>query len=334
MVSIKDIAKKAKVSVATVSHVINNTRFVSDKLRNDVLKAIEKFDYQPNILAGSLRSKHTSTIGFICPDTTNMLFAEISKRIEDIFFSKNYNTIFCNSGYDSCKELEIINTLRTKRVDGIIIVPVDRTDINIKKLASSGIHTIILDRKIPRVNLPSIVIDNEKGTYEATKYLLELGHRDIGYIDRKTPHSHSIGRLKGYKKALKERGLDIINNLVVKGGFRYEDSFIAMKEFFKKKPTPTAVITFNDTAAIGAMRAIIDYGLKIPQDISIIGFDDVKLCEYIVPRLTSIHYPVEEVVEVTTNVLLSKIQKSNIATTNEFVISPKLVIRESTGPVN
>jgi len=337
MVNIKDVAKKAKVSVATVSHVINNTRFVSDNLRNRVTKAIEKLDYQPNALAGSLRSDQSCTVGFICPDTSNMLFADISKRIEDIFFSKGYNTIFCNSGYNSNKELQIINTLRTKRVDGIMLVPVDRTDINIAKLASSGIFTVILDRKIPKVKLPTIIVDNEKGVYEATKYLLELGHKDIGYIDRKTPHSHSIARLKGYKKALKEQGISLMSNLIVKGGLRYEDSFITMKELLKIKPTPTAIITFNDTAAIGAMRAISDSRLRIPQDISIIGFDDVKLCEYTVPRLTSIHYPVEEVVEVAASILLSGMQKNNkknIPSQNEFVIAPKLIIRESTGPAN
>lgn len=335
MVNIKDVAKKAKVSVATVSHVINNTRFVSDNLRARVSKVIEKLDYQPNILAGSLRSNRSSTVGFICPDTSNMLFADISKRIEDTLFSKGYSTIFCNSGYNSSKELRIINTLRTKRVDGIILVPVDRTDINISKLARSGIFTIILDRKIPKVKLPTIIIDNEKGVYEATKYLLELGHKDIGYIDRKTPHSHSIARLKGYKKALKERGISLMSNLIVKGGLRYKDSFIAMKELLKKKPTLTAIITFNDAAAIGAMRAISDSRLRIPQDISIIGFDDIKLCEYTVPRLTSIHYPVEEVVEVVTSMLLSEMQKNdkkNIPSQNEFVILPKLIIRESTGP--
>jgi LacI family transcriptional regulator len=333
MSNIKDVAKRAKVSVATVSHVLNNTRFVSEKLKIKVMKTIEKLDYEPNIMARSLRLKSTGTVGLIMPDSSNILFAEISKVIEGILFSLNYNTMFCNSGYDSKKELEIIKTFRSKRVDGIIIVPVDKSNININKLAASDIPTIILDRKIPGTDLSTITVDNEFGVYEATKYLISLGHKKIGYINRKSPHSHSIDRLKGYKKALKDSGIEIKNNLIIKGGFNYKDGYDTMEILLKNKLAFTAIITFNDTAAIGAVRAILDSGLEIPGDISVIGFDDVPICQYYNPRLTSIHYPINEISEAVTSILIKLIQKNQPKSFQNIVIAPKLIIRESTGPV-
>ncbi|MHB8278338.1 MAG: LacI family DNA-binding transcriptional regulator [Candidatus Humimicrobiaceae bacterium] len=334
MTNIKDVAKKAKVSVATVSHVINNSQYVSDKLKKKVLKAIENLDYQPNILAGSLRSKRTGTIGLIIPDSSNMLYASMGKRIEDILFSLNYNTIFCNTDYNTHKELAIINNMRSKNVDGVLIVPVDRNNININKFVQSRIPTIILDRKISGNELITITVENEVGVYEATKYLLDLGHRNIGYIDRNTPHSHSIERLKGYKNALENFGLKVSDNLVAKSGFSFENGYFTMGTLLKNNPELTALITFNYTAAIGATRAIADAKLKIPNDISVIGFDDVPLCQYSIPRLTSIHYPIEEIAEVATKTLLGLIKKNIYPSLKDIIIPTKLILRESTGPVN
>jgi len=285
-------------------------------------------------LAGSLRSKRTGTIGLIIPDSSNMLYASMGKKIEDILFSINYNTIFCNTGYNTRKELEIINNMRSKNVDGVLIVPVDRSNININKLVQSGIPTIILDRKISGNELITITVENENSVYEAAKYLLDLGHRNIGYIDRSTPHSHSIERQRGYKKALEDFGLKASSNLVIKGGFSFEDGYFAMETLLKNNPELTALITFNYSAAIGAIRAIADAKLKIPADISVIGFDDVSLCQYFIPRITSIHYPIDDIAEVSIKTLLKLIKKNSSQTLKDIIVVPKLIIRESTGPVN
>ena len=221
IVNIKDIARRSQVSVATVSHVINRTRFVSDGLIKQVEQAMKDLDYQPNLLAGSLRKKKTGTIGLIIPDSSNMLFAEMSKNIEDILFSRNYNIIVCNSSYDMERELEHLKILRSKMVDGIFIVPATLEGGHIGKLKNIGMPIIVLDRKISDINVDTVLVDNFNGGYEAAKYLISLGHTSMGYIDREQDQSHSLERKNGFTKVLEESNLFIDKNNIVRGGFTF-----------------------------------------------------------------------------------------------------------------
>ena len=333
VVNIRDIARRAGVSVATVSHVINNTRFVSDELIERVEKAMEDMDYQPNLLAGSLRKKKTGTIGLIIPDISNMLFAELSKKIEDILFSRNYNVIICNSAYDIDRELEYLKTLRSKMVDGILIVPVTLESDYLKKFKKIGMPIVILDRSIPDINIDTILVDNFKSGYNAAKYLISLGHKNIGYIDRIYDHSHSLERKNGFFKAIKEQGLRLDEKNIVRGGFTFSSGESAVKELISRDSKITAIFSFNDINALGAMRGLTDLGFKIPEDISIIGNDDMPFSSIYVPSLTTIRYPASEMADKASNLLLKRITESDFKRIKKIIIPAELIIRESTARV-
>lgn len=330
IVNIRDIAKRAQVSVATVSHVINKTRHVSDELIGRVEKAMSDLDYQPNLLAGSLRSKKSSTIGLIIPDSSNMLFSGVEKNIEDILFSQNYNVMVCNSAYDISRELEQLNTLRSKMVDGIIIVPATMDGKHLEKFKNIGIPIIILDRMIPDINVDTVLVDNYKGGYDAAKYLISLGHTDIGYIDRIYDHSHSLGRKKGFLKAFEENGLFFDANNIVRGGFTFNTGVEAVKRLLKENSKITAIFTFNDINAFGAIRGLADLGLKVPADISVIGYDDTSLSEIYIPRLTTVHYPIVEMANVVSKLLLKRIAEPIFKKAVKKIVPTELIIREST----
>jgi len=333
IVTIKDIAKRAEVSVATVSHVINKTRFVSDILQDRVKKAIEDLDYHPNIMAGSLRSRKTRVVGLIVPDNSNQLFAALSKSIEQVSSSSNYNVMLCNSSYDFEMELSCIGVIRSKKVDGLIIIPTMTNPDLINQLVDNKLPVVILHHIINGCRADSVIVNNIKGTYEATLHLIGLGHRHIGYIDRPVDLPHSIERLKGYRKALEEKGIKKDDYIIRCSGFNYINGSEAMERLLKRKPKITAVMAFNDTIAIGAIRAINDKGLKVPDDISVIGFDNIELSSFITPRLTTVHFPKHKMAEAVVALLLKRIENPVIEKPVKKVLPLNLVIRESTSRV-
>ncbi len=333
IVNIRDIAKRARVSVATVSHVINGTRFVSDELIERVEKAMADMDYQPNLLAGSLRKKKTGTIGLIIPDSSNMLFAKVAKEIEDILFSRGYNVIVCNSAYDINRELEYLKTLRSKMVDGILIVPVTLESDHLEKIKNIGMPIVILDRSILGINIDTIVVDNFKSGYNASKYLISLGHKNIGYVDRAYDHSHSLERKNGFIKALQEEGLSLDEKNIIRGGFMFSDGIRAAKELLERDSKITAIFSFNDINALGVMRGLADLGLKIPQDISVMGNDDIPFSSIYIPSLTTIRYPTDEMADRASNLLLKKMTEPNSKKIRRIIIPTELIIRESTARV-
>lgn len=333
IVTIRDIAKEAGVSVATVSHVINKTRFVSDELQERVKKVIEELDYHPNLMAGSLRRKKTNTIGLIVPDNSNPLFAELSRAIEDIGFSSGYSVMLCNSAYDFEKELKYIRTLRSKRIDGLIIIPTTTEPGHINQLVENKMPVVVLDRTVPGVKADMVLVDNFQGTHDAAMHLIKLGHKRIGYIDRPFDLPHSLDRVRGYSKALEDKGIKLQKDLIVKSGFSYEDGAKAMQILLKQKLVPTAVIAFNDITAIGAIWAIKNQGLRVPEDISIIGFDDIPQSSYTVPRLTTVHFPKYKMAEAASKLLMEKMGGSISEKGTEVVLPLRLIIRKSTSKV-
>lgn len=334
IVNIKDIAKRAQVSVATVSHVINRTRFVSDELIKRVEQTMIDLDYQPNLLARSLRKKKTSTIGLIIPDSSNMIFAEVSKNIENILFSSNYNVIVCNSSYDINRELEHLKTLRSKMVDGILIVPATFEGKYLEKFKNIGIPIVILDRNLPDINIDMIVADNYRGGYDVAKYLVSLGHTIIGYVDRIYDLPNSLERKNGFIQALKEKGI-LLNNEdnMVRGGITFNDGVEASKKILKKNPRITAIFSFNDINALGAIRGLAELGLRVPEDISVVGYDDIPVSSIYIPSLTTVCYPVSEMAKEASKLLLKRIAKPIFKKARRVVIPNELIIRESTANV-
>ena len=334
MVTIKDIAKKANVSIGTVSHVINKNRFVSDGVIKRVTDAMEELDYYPNLMAGSLRRKSTRTIGLIIPDISNLLFSALTKEIEKILFAANYNTIICSSEFDEKIELECLETLRMKMVDGLILIPVSFRSQYIDKIKKIKIPMVALDR-MPDMDIDVVQNDNYSGGRQAAEHLIELGHKKIGFIDRFSDHSHSIDRRRGFLKVLRDNSIGIKEDFYIRAhGLDFKDGYRAINRILDKKDMPTAIFTINDTTALGSIKAIYDRNLKVPKDISIIGYDDIAICNFSSPRLTTIHYPQKDVSKFVCKKVLSRIEKGAEKKSSVKKFRPKLVVRESTCKVN
>jgi len=329
-----DVARRAGVSPATVSYVVNDgPRSVSPETRIRVLRAIEELGYQPSAVARSLRLQRTSTIGLIMPDTANPFFAEVARGVEEVGFENGYTVVLCHSNYDLNREMEYVNVLRYKRVDGVIFMPATDDSKPIQRLLDYGIPVVIVDRLVTVEGVGLVVADNFGGGYEATKHLIDLGHRCIGCIIRPAFLAHTTARLQGYKAALKERDLPCEEQYIVKGGFRFTDGEAAMHALLELDSPPTAVFAYNDIMAIGAMRAVQSRGLRVPDDVSIVGFDDISLALYCNPPLTTVAQPKMEMGRKGADLLIKMIRSSDNQANFSVTFDVKLVIRGSTGPV-
>lgn len=327
MTNIKDVAERAGVSITTVSHVINETRFVSDDLRERVLNAMNELNYRPNTLARSLRSGRSRTIGLVIPDISNLFFAEISRKIEDKGFEHGYSVILCNTDDDREKEKSYIDVLLEKQVDGIIFISAGASKENILDQVDMGIPVVITDRDIP--NLPSdvVLIDNHEGGYEATRYLANLNHRRIACITGPSLMTPSALRVEGYKDALKDAGIPIDESLICQGDFRYESGETCMRNLLNNPQPPSAVFVCNDMMALGAMRAIHEAGKRIPDQISLIGFDNIPLSRTAYPALTTMAQPIVDMANISVDLLVERIQfKQKLKRNHEVALDFKRIV--------
>jgi len=337
MTTIRDVAKLAGVSIATVSHVINETRYVSDELVYRVKNAMEELDYHPNLLASSLRGGETKTIGLIIPDISNQFFAEISRKIEDNGLAHGYSLIICNTDDNPEKEKRYIDILLSKQVDGFIFISAgDETDSLLKPI-SKGIPIVVADRYIENPNVNTVVVDNFDGGYQATKHLISLGHKRIGFISGSLTVSPSSDRFEGYKKALIDSNLPVDLSIVVHGDYRYQGGVDAMKKLLSVDPELTALFSCNDMMALGAIRTVYNFGLKIPEDISIIGFDDIPLAKSSYPALTTMAQPTDEMASHIINLFVDMVdflgskKRSNkgVFCYQKVVLKTRLIERDS-----
>jgi DNA-binding LacI/PurR family transcriptional regulator len=328
-----DVARKANVSSATVSYVINDgPRPVSPATRDRVLVAIRELGYQPSAIARHLRLRRSFTIGLIFPDTSNPYFDEVMRGIEHAALENNYKVVLVHSGYDFQKELQHVDLLHIERVDGVIWIPATDHFEALERLNRYEIPTVIFDRGYSPNNAPTVSVDNFNGGYIATEHLIQLGHRRIGCIARPVELSHSQGRLEGYKAALKDYGIPFDPVLVAKGGFRLENGKQAFLDLLRLTIPPTALFAYNDIMAIGALRGAYETGLHVPDDFSIVGFDDIAQAAFTCPALTSVFQDKFEMGRRGAQLLLSLINKEPPDPDICSPVEVKLVVRESTGP--
>lgn len=259
----------------------------------------------------------------------------IGKIIEDKGFENNYSVLLCNSEENIEKEKKYIDTLRSKRVDGLIIIPATAESNHINNLVKNNQPVVIIDRPVQNSIADSILLNNYQGVFDATEYLINLNHRCIAYIDRGFELPHSKDRLLGYTKALEKYSIKSDDSLVVKGGFTFEDGKMAMKKILSLSPIPTAVIAFNDVMAVGALRAIKDFRLSVPENISLVGFDDIILASYTIPRLTTVHFPINRIANYAFELLIERINNRLMRfEKKKIMLNLRLVIRESTSEKN
>lgn len=331
MTTIADVARHAGVSVATVSHVMNQTRHVGPETAERVHAAIAALRYSPNSLARSLRRGETKTIGLLLPDNSNPFFASVARQIEDAGFLAGYTVILCNSDGSAEKEERYLSVLIAKQIDGLIFAgSSDRARV-FSRLSKTNVPAVLLDREIQSLNMDSVLVDHDHGGYLAGQYLIKLGHRTFGVIGGPRDSSSSPARLLGFTRALREAGLDLPAARVVDSDYQFAGGRLAMERLMAQAPEITAVFACNDLMAMGALTALRSRGLQVPEDMSMIGFDDIPYAVTTWPPLTTVAQPVEKIGTSAVSLLLDRLGDPAAQSRREILL-PVLVERESCAP--
>lgn len=329
--TIKDVAAKAGVSISTVSKVISGNYPVSEKTRKKVLKVIKELNYQPNLTARSLVLKKTHTIGVVLPDIHGEFFSEIIKGIDKKAREFGYHVLLTSSHSD-LKELdEVLISLLNGRVDGLIIMNPTLKSVYVESRLLRKVPLVLLNCCGEIQNADVILIDNYAGAYNLTKHLIKHGHKKIAVITGPSDNLDSIERLRGYKDALRESGIEPSPELEFQGDFTESSGYEIMKTILSLPDKPTAVFALNDDMAIGAIQYSKKAGIRIPSDIAIAGFDDIPMASYIHPSLTSVHVPIDRAGILAAEKLFERIEKGSQAKFTKVVLETTLVVRESCG---
>ncbi|WP_003542274.1 LacI family DNA-binding transcriptional regulator [Desulfotomaculum nigrificans] len=331
-VTIKDIAKKAGVSYATVSRALNNRPEVNEKTRREIQKLAEEMGYKPNALARGLVTKETKTLGLIIPDITNPFFPEVARGVEEAAAQAGYNVFLCNTNWLAAKEETYLEVLEEKRVDGLILASVAKDCDVVKRVIKRGTPLVLVNRVLKDVDAHYVVIDNNKGSFQVVEHLLGLGHRIIGFIGGLAHVEATRERLQGYRLALASAGIPVDEDLIRLGTFKkesgYENTISLMKDCKKK---PTAIFAANDVLALGVIQAVQDCGLQVPEDVAVIGFDDIPFAAYAEVSLTTVAQPKYTMGEMAAKILIEEIKEGPSKEKKHVVLQPKLVIRKSSG---
>lgn len=330
MTSIKDVAARAGVSVATVSRVLNNNPRVKPRLRERVLQAVAELDYHPSGIARSMRSQSGRVIGLIISDIQNPFFTALVRAVEDVAYANQYTVLLCNSDEDPQKERLYVDILFQERVAGVIIVPTGKDCCDL--LVQRRIPVVMADRKVPDINIDSVTLDNTAGAYTATAHLISLGHTRIGLVSAPPHASVGLERRQGYERALREHGLPVDESLIRMGNFKESGGYQAAKELLAIKPRPTAIFSVNNLMTIGTLQAIHEQGLRIPKDISVVGFDDMPWLPLLTPPLTVVSQPVYEIGRVAAEILFRRIYLGPEEPVQEIILQPEFIVRGSTAP--
>jgi LacI family transcriptional regulator len=325
-VTIYDVAREASVSMATVSRVVNNNPNVKPQTRKKVFEAIERLGYRPNAVARGLASKKTTTVGVVIPDISNAIFAEVARGIEDIANMYHYNIILCNADKRKDKEIRVINTLLEKQVDGLLFMGGAVTEDHIQAFRTSSVPIVLCATTDEGDNYPSVDIDHTAAADDAVTTLIENGHRRIAMISG-TLEDPSNG-YHGYKNALDRAGIPIHDELVRIGNYRYESGLEVAQYFLELQDKPTAIFAANDEMAIGAIHAIQDKGLKVPEDVSIISVDNVRMASMVRPLLSTVAQPMYDIGAVSMR-LLTKLMKKETITNSRVILPHEVILRQS-----
>lgn len=329
-ITIYDVAREAGVSMATVSRVVNGNPNVKPTTRKKVLEAIERLGYRPNAVARGLASKKTTTVGVIIPDISSIFYAELARGIEDIATMYKYNIILSNSDQRKEKELHLLNTMLGKQVDGIVFMGTKLTEEHVEEFKKSPVP-IVLAATVDKTNeMPSVKIDFKQAAYDAVTYLIEKGNKKIGFVAGPLDELNNQNeKYKGYVQALENANIPFDEQLVYSNAYAYDTGINAVKHFLTLKDRPSAIFTGSDTMALGAIHGIQDYGLTVPNDIEVIGFDNTKLATMVRPELTTVVQPMYDIGAVAMRLLTKYMDKEQVE--DHLVVLPhRIEYRNST----
>ncbi len=327
-VRIKDVAKRAGVSSATVSRVLANKQYVRDTTREKVLKAVKELGYQPSRVARSLRIKSSQIIGLLISDIQNPFFTALVRAVEDVAYENNYFIFLCNTDETMDKEAMYIDLMISENVAGVIITPTNECKSPCKKLLKAGIPMVAVDRRVLDCDADTVVLNNIHAASELVNLLIEHGHHRIGAILGRTEITTGRERYQGYKSALLRNNIPLLPELVRFGLPKEEMGFTCTNELLNLPEPPTAIFTGNNLLTIGALRAIKERGLRIPNDIALVAFDDMEWSTLISPPITVAAQPTYEMGLKAAELILKRI--SNPTRPTETVLfEPQIKIRES-----
>jgi DNA-binding LacI/PurR family transcriptional regulator len=330
-VTIRQIAEKADVSIGTVSHVINGTAAVREKLRVRVLDAIRSLGYQPSQLARGLRRNQTSMLVMMIPDVTNPFFPAVVRGVEDIAFKNKYRVVLCNTDNDRRKETLYLNEMRSYSPAGWLVIPSVDSEIAPHFTTTPGPPAICLDRQPQGWHGDVVLVANEDGAHSATRHLLRMGHRHLAVITGPLHLANAVERLNGFKRALAEANVPIDADYIQEARFERNSGYSAAKRLLRMLPRPTAIFACNDLMALGVLLAARELGLHCPEELSVVGFDNLDFAEFTAPALTTVHQPGYQLGTAAARMLLERIAGSQ-QPRQKVVLPTELQIRHSVAP--
>lgn len=333
--NIKEIAKKAGVSVATVSRVLNHPENVAEETKNRIRSVMEESDYTPNWFARGLNMKKTNTLGLIIPDMLNPEYMEIAKGVEDVAHQKNCTILMCNCENDIEKERRYADIFLKRRIDGIVLISSLLKNEDIEEFKKQSIPVVSIGENSSLTGIGKVTIDCREAAKKAVEHLIKNGRKEIAFLYGKMPLKENCEKLEGYKDALKEKGIDVKKEYFVETENNAEDGYLTVKKFMAKKRRPNAIFASSDTLAIGAVACLRDSGIKVPEDVAVVGFDNIQMSKMIEPKLTTVDKPMHKMGVVGARLLFDIIDEENSESreemNSEIMLRCKLKIRRSCG---
>jgi LacI family transcriptional regulator len=331
MPTIVDVAKRAGVSIATVSNVIRETARVSPKLRERVEKAIRDLEYHPNGVARSLKVKQTGMLGMVLPDITNPFFAGIIRGAEDKAFERGYLLVTANTDEQIQRERQVISALRSRCMDGILLASAPGKDsAHIQSAMNAGIPIVSFDRAAPGIKTDAVLLDNVQGSRECVRHMLEVGYKDIAVITGSLKLQLARERLRGYKLAVQAARHKMSPDLILEGDFRQESGYRLGKELLSRHKRPSAIFSCNGVMAFGVLQALKEADVSCPEEIGLATFDDLAGDLFFHPRLTAVRQPSYDIGARAATLLMDRVEGKVKGDPIVMRIQPTLVIREST----
>lgn len=325
----KDIAKRAGISVMTVSRAINNKDDIGKGTKELILKIAHELDYTPNDLAKSLSTKKTRTVGIIIPGM-DTFYAEVVDAISHESRERGYAVILCNSYGSANKELELLRLLRIKRVDGMLIYPIQEDNRYIDELRNCPVPYVFLNRHTDALKCDYVINNNVLGAFLAVNHLIQKGFKEITYVCAKPNASSGKERIAGCKKAFVKNKLSLDGLNIVTCYETIEACYLLVKNLLSINPELKALFIWDDRLTIGAMKAIVEAGKQIPKDVAIVGYDDLEISEFLIPPLTTVKHPSYGIGKTAVRILIKKIESENKIKSKKIILKPELIIRQTT----